>query len=1348
MDYNEFYDFEISSSQRRIYVLNKLAGFSTVYNMPSLIRLKKYIELDVIEESLKKVIARHECLRTSFIIEKGEVIQRIFKEVEFKILHFKLGDGDEIQDIVKSLIKPFVLEKAPLIRVAIIEKDNVQHLFLDMHHIISDGKSEVILMNDFYSFIDGIELSEITSKYTDCILSEKKIINNEKYMQRAKEFWLKSFSNIGEPLNLPIDFPRQEIQQFEGDRRVFAVGRELSQKVEDICKKYKVTINHYLMTIYAIMLSKISGQEDIIIGTPVSSRRNSEQEKIIGLFLNTLPIRVEVNGKKSFLELLDEVKMFNLMAMKYQNYTLDMIVNDIEFPKDLSRNPVFDVAFLYNSNIVIDPENCENYYRTESAKVDLSVEITNSVNGIRFLMEYCTKLFKPETCEKFGQLFIRVLEQVTICPEINIESIQKLTNDEKDKVLYQWNKTKFEYNKNETIGDLINKISNEKKDDISLTCMEESLTYSEMNKIINQFASFLRMKGIGRNDVVGIMMEPGIDMVLAILGIIKSGAAYLPIAVNTPEQRINFIIKDSGAKLLVLDNFYVKENNVCIFNKNDLDRYSSEIEVINRPDDLLYIIYTSGSTGNPKGVMVSHKNVVNFIHGINKAVNMSEHKKILLLTTICFDISVLEMIVSLSLGLEVFVVNKEMQNDINLLLNIVSNNNIDMLQFTPSRFQLITMVPKWEEKLAKVKSILIGGEAFPNSLLDKVLLLKNTKIYNVYGPTETTIWSTVAEISSNHITIGKPIANTQIYILDKDRNCVGIGEEGEIYIAGDGVTKGYRNNENLTREKFIINDYTGELMYSTGDIGKWNEDGTLQCLGRIDFQVKIRGYRIEIGEIEQQIQKFKGIENVVVVDYIDKNDNKYLCAYIKGSIERFEVLKRHLETTLPEYMIPSYFIKIDEIPLNNNGKVDRKKLPLPQIKKKEVKVNNIRLSLMEKRIIDVFKEVLSIEDISLQDDFFDIGGNSLLAIKADLLFEQNKIGITGQNIYQYRTVGRLAQYLEKEKVDLNDNNSREDLNYKKLKEEENIIISKDAKFIEGLEPYNELFFESCFYNSLFSILRYYGYDISHFLRNYSMRYDIKINKQKIKISGRGHWNKELTQILEIAGINVHSIYNSRQILYDIKQSIDNHNPVILWIDCFFESYRKDKYKKEHFKHTITIFGYSEESQEFYILEHKNADNTNYHKIAISFNELERCYNGYINFFSNELEDSFYEISAKDEREKYLKVLEQEKFVNSVWDKELVKKWRDYLVSLDLEKVEMTELNSWIEGLNELLNCLRTDVVKYRYHENIDIIKQRLNLWNMIRNNLLRGFYMNRYTEKIHQKNLKQLDDIISLEFNK
>ncbi|MEE0929527.1 MAG: condensation domain-containing protein, partial [Acutalibacteraceae bacterium] len=801
-------EYELSAEQKRIYVLEKLNQNTTIYNMPSIVQVQFDINLDYLQNILNKVIDRHESLRTAFIVNNGKIVQRVYNQVECKIKKYILSNNQSITDIMNEFIKPFELERAPLLRVAFIEDNDKNYLLLDMHHIISDGKSEKIFLNDFYSLIEGKCLPDMEMQYKDYVKQQKDILCSKR-INVAKQFWLENFKKPLEVLQLPTDYPRPEMQQFNGSKEIFEIEEDIVDKIKNFCRCNGITINQFLVTSLIVALHKITGQEDIVVGTPVDSRKKAAHNQIIGLFINTLPIRAFPKKEKTFLQLSKEIAKYMFLAMKYQDYTLDMLVKDIDFPKDLSRNPIFDVAFLFNSDIVLDEKSSTQYYETKSSKADFTIEITDFSDSLKFIIEYCTNLFVSDTCRRFGNIFINVIKQVVLLPEIKLSDISRISEEEKSKLLYEWNNTNKKFNRNDTVNDLLIRQFN-KNDGIALTFGQEHIGYKQLDSYINKFAGYLRCNGVGRESIVAIMMDASIDMVIAILGIIKAGGAYLPIDKKTPKDRIDFILKDSNSKMLIADEQI--HQSAIIFNRNTLPDINCEIYNINNPSDLLYVIYTSGSTGKPKGVMVKHENVCNFIYAMKDSIHLHTYKKILLLTTICFDISVLEMIVPLTLGLEVVIASNIMQNDMRSLLNYIKSTEIDILQFTPSRFNMLTMFEGWEEALYNVKTILIGGESFSENLLKKLSKLPELEIYNMYGPTETTIWSTVSkiDISDQIITIGKPINNTQIYILNDNKECILPGEVGEIYIAGDGVTRGYVNQPELTSEKFTINPYTNK----------------------------------------------------------------------------------------------------------------------------------------------------------------------------------------------------------------------------------------------------------------------------------------------------------------------------------------------------------------------------------------------------------------------------------------------------------------------------------------------------------------------------------------------------------
>lgn len=1334
-----YLEYELSSEQKRIYVLEKLNENTTIYNMPSIVQVPFEINLDYLQEILNKVIDRHESLRTSFVVNDGKIVQRVYNQVECNIKKYVLHNNQSITEIVDEFVRPFRLEKAPLLRVAFIENNDKNYLLLDMHHIISDGKSEKIFLNDFYSLVEGKSLLEMEMQYKDYVKQQNDLLLSKR-INVAKQFWLENFERPLEPLQLPTDYPRPEMQQFDGSKEIFEIKGNIVSDIKNFCKTNGLMVNQFLVTSLIVALHKITGQEDIVVGTPVDSRRKAAHNQIIGLFINTLPIRAFPEKHKTFLQLSKEIARYMFLAMKYQDYTLDMLVKDVDFPKDLSRNPIFDVAFLFNSDIVLDEQSSRQYYETKSSKADFTIEITDFSDSLKFIMEYCTNLFILDTCRRFGNIFINVIKQVVQCPELKLVDISRIPEEEKIKLLHEWNDTTKKFDKNKTVNDLLDCQLNE-NNGVALTFGQECITYKELNSYVDKFAGFLRCNGVERESIVSVMMDPSIDMVIAILGIIKAGGAYLPIDKKTPKDRVDFILKDSNSKMLIADE-QIHEKAV-VFNRNNLPDISTEICNINKPNDLLYVIYTSGSTGKPKGVMVKHENVCNFVYAMKDSIHLHTHKKILLLTTICFDISVLEMIVPLTLGMEVVIASSTMQNDMRSLLNYIGDTDVDILQFTPSRFNMLTMFEGWEDALHSVKTILIGGESFPEILLKKLSNLPELEIYNMYGPTETTIWSTVSKINIDDeiITIGKPINNTQIYILNNSKECILPGEVGEIYIAGDGVTKGYINQPELTSEKFTINPYTGKIMYATGDLGKWDPNGNIICLGRKDFQVKIRGYRIETGEIEMQMQNWDEINQAVVVDFDDDTGTKYLCAYLTGTEIDSDVMRNRLRGFLPEYMIPSYFVFLKDIPLNNNGKVDRHKLPLPgkdvQSSKINNEIDNEAKNDTEIQIEEIWKKVLGLDSpIDVHMDFFDLGGNSMLAIQADVMFEQVDLPIHGHTIYKYRTIRNIAKFV------IDNDDSNEIVNVKvKEREIKKITYDENTVMIEGIEPFNDMFFESCFYNSMFAIIKYYNIDISELIKHYNMDYLYQNNDDMLKITASGDWDIELKELLGDRGVFYTGTNKCDNIVYKIKTAISREKPVILWIDCYYESYRKDKYKKEHFPHTITVYGYNDDNKTFNIIEHDRADNVTYDKIEISFSEMEDCYNGFLeNFYDDNY--TYYEF-GQDECDTFSNdiILTQ----NHTWNFEAVRKFHDDFKNINPEIVESEFLYNLVDGLNQIINCLRIESLKAEKTEVAQFVVDRIELWEKLRANFARSYYRNKYMDSTHNQNIKLLEDILLLE---
>ncbi|MCT4599273.1 MAG: amino acid adenylation domain-containing protein, partial [Marinifilaceae bacterium] len=836
-----------------------------------------------------------------------------------------------------------------------------------------DGISVGILFEEISKLYSGENLPELKIEYKDYVAWQADKYHTERYKKQEK-YWLEKCKGDIPVLDMPTDYMRPPNQSFEGERCNFKIPKKIADRLKEVARSNNATLYMGLLAAYNALLYRYTGQEDILVGTPIAGRSHPDLQYVVGMFVNTLIMRNSPKGEQSFIELLSKVKDTALEAYENQDYQFEMLVDKLGIKRDLSRNPLFDTMFAFHNmnkgSIDIAGVKITDYKNeNRMAKFDLTLTAIDLDDGIFIELEYRTKLFKRETIERLGQHYLNIIEEVTKNPSIKLREINILSKSEKVKIIDGFNETESEYPMEKTLHELFEEQAEKTPDNIAIVCGNRKLTYRELNKKSNQLARLLRGKGVGPDVIVGIMVERSIEMIIGIYGILKAGGTYLPIDPQHPIERIKYMLQDSKTQVLLTQ--YSLQNKAEfdgeIINLDDEKTYGQNcmnLGKISKSTDLAYVIYTSGSTGNPKGVMIEHKSIINFIKGMTDEIDFSSNKTILALTTISFDIFLLETLLPLSIGMKVIIANENQQKNPWALNDLIINNQIDIVQVTPSRLQLLIENEKNQSCLKELKHLLVGGEAFPQALFEKVKSRTEAKIYNMYGPTETTIWSTVKDLTTNNnVTIGKPIVNTQAYIVDKN-NCIQpIGCKGELCIAGDGLARGYLNRQELTKEKFINNSYVlGERMYRTGDVARWLPDGNIEFLGRIDNQVKIRGYRIELGEIENQLMKYYKVKEAVVLDRKDEGNNKYLCAYIISDEEiNLEEIREYLLKYLPEYMIPINFIKIDRIPLNMSGKIDRKTL----IELNDNIVTGVDYipprNRIEEKLVEIWQDILPID---------------------------------------------------------------------------------------------------------------------------------------------------------------------------------------------------------------------------------------------------------------------------------------------------------------------------------------------------------------------------------------------------
>ena len=1015
--------YPTSSAQKRIYYASSIDNDSVLYNIAGGIVIDKNLDINLLQQCFQTLIDRHEVLRTHFAIIENEIVQVIEDKIDFTLTK-ETATSDDLNNIYANFVKPFDLTKAPLFRAKAVElEDNKMLLLLDMHHIISDGTSLSILLQELCDLYNGKSLPEKQVDYKDFSLWEKEQFETEEF-KKSKDFWVTQFKDEIPLLNMPTTFARPSVQSFEGSNYHTKLPKEVFEKVNEVSKNLGITPYMLMLSVYYILLSKYTSQDDIVVGTPIVGRELPELSNMLGMFVNTLVLRNKVDHVSSFSTFANSIKEYCLSAFQNQAYPFDELVKELNIKRDTSRNPLVDVMFIYQNNgypTINFKDASAEYFTPDSnvSKFDLSLEVMPVGNELSLRFEYCTKLFDADFIKRLSSHYVNILNAILENQDIKIADIDMLSEQEKHQILYEFNDTAVEYPKDKTIVDLFEEQVEKTPDNIAVVFEDKKLTYRELNEKANQLARHLKENGVSNNSIVGIMLPRSLEIMIGFLGVLKAGACYIPIDPSFPKERVEYMLENSNASILLTlyNTNNINFNNVVDININTSAVYNSSndnLKVKISQEDSSYIIYTSGSTGKPKGVVLSHKSLMNLTCHLNNNVDylkINSQLAIASITTISFDIFLFESLISLQKGLEVIVANEKEQTNPNLLDELIFKHNIKAIQMTPSRMKVFIDNKEYMPHLSNLKYITLAGEALPDELKNKILDLGNITIYNGYGPSETTVFSTFTDVTSySKVTIGKPLSNTYVYILDKDKKLCPIGIPGELYISGDGVGKGYINNESLTKGVFTKDIFFPNLtMYKTGDLAEWLPNGELNYISRVDNQIKIRGLRIELDEIQKWIVQYKDIKNVIISANTDKTGRQYLIAYLTVT-NRISVneLKIYLGKHIPKYMIPTYFMVLNEFSYLPNGKIDKKALPLPtkdiSYDKKYVAPTN----KLEIEITQIFENLLSISPISINDNFFDIGGDSLLAMSLQLELLKLHINVSYSDIFMFPTVKELA----------------------------------------------------------------------------------------------------------------------------------------------------------------------------------------------------------------------------------------------------------------------------------------------------------------------------------------------------
>jgi surfactin family lipopeptide synthetase B len=1027
--HNKMDFYPLSAVQAGIYYASSLDSNSTLYNTAGGIIVDKELDFEKLETCLNTLIKRHEVLRSHFELKNDTVVQVIEDNIDFK-LDIEAYSTDNLDKLYKNFIKPFDLSKAPLFRCKVVNLNTKSFILFDMHHIISDGVSLRIFIEELCSLYNEETLPVKNIDYTDFCLWEKAQFNTDEFKTK-KDFWINKFKDEVPLLNMPTTFSRPSMQSFEGRDFRLTLPKEIFDKINIVAKSLNITPYMLMLSCYYVLLYKYTSQNDIVIGSPIVGRELRELADVLGMFVNTLALRNTVDSSLSFEDFSRDIKENCLEYFKNQSYPFDMLVRDLKIKRDTSRNPLFDTVFVYQNDgypqFNINGVNSKYYTpKITTSKFDLTLEVIPNNGEYTLRFEYCTKLFDEKFIKRFSSHYVNILYSVLNDSKVKIANINMLSSDEREKILYKFNDIEEPTN-NDTFIILFENQVKKHPDNIALICDNKSLTYSELNKKANSLAHFLIEHNVKQNDIIAVMTDRSLETIVCMLAISKAGAAFVNMDPTYPIERTTYYLNDCKAKCVLKQkhlNLPVKNfkeiYEIDLTNKDIYDKNTNNPNLNINLDSLSYIIYTSGSTGVPKGVVLNQLGLANMCKAMTLVLDYLKdgpNHAILSVTSTPFDIFVYEITVSLSHGMRVVLANNSEHRDPKLVDMLIRKYNVDVMTVTPSLMKINYDNREPNSALANVKNMVFGGEPLSEKFVhDLKALASDITIYNIYGPSEITVLSNVQNLDGeDKISIGPPILNTKIYVLDTDMNPLPIGLTGEIYIGGVQVGYGYLGKEDLTNQKFINNPFAPGKIFKSGDIGRWTEDGKLQCLGRIDHQIKLRGLRVELGEIEKLLEAIPEVDEAVV-NKVTVDDKEALCAYYVLNSNIDEVLLRNtLREKLPYYMVPTYFMKLDKMPYSINRKIDRKALPIPTptIVANKRNISTTSLNTIEDKLLFIWKNVLHTNEVDINDNFFDVGGDSIVAIQVQIEAVKLGINIEYSDIFKYPTIKQLSNNINK-----------------------------------------------------------------------------------------------------------------------------------------------------------------------------------------------------------------------------------------------------------------------------------------------------------------------------------------------
>ena len=998
----------LTKPQQAIWNMEQYFGGS-VGNITASMFFNEPVDIIALQAALNNTMEQCDSLRIRLKTRGAASTQYIkpFKPSEFEIVRFatKCDFDSWVEGVAKT---PFDLS-GDLKKIFIAVIGRKTGFVLHLHHIAADAWTYGVLIKTVAKNLRGETVN--TNSYLECLAAQQ---DYETSAQREKDkaFFLSCFERCSEPVYLSD----MQAKNTESNRLSFVINAEETARIKTFCDDNRMSPYSLFMSALATYLYRIKGMQDIYIGTTVLNRSGKRQKETAGTFINTVPVLLHIDETKSTLENLRGNTKRILNVFRHHKYHYIDLLKDIRKEYGFTDR-LYDVMLNYQNVALEDDNMTAEWHFCGCQGESLCIHINDHQNEEVFNLnyDYQAELLSRQDVEHLHGHLMNLLFDCVDDSGKKPQELKMLTNDERQKVVYGFNDTAVDYPEEKCIHQLFEDQAAKTPDAVAVVFEGEDHTYKQINETANSLAHLLREKGVGRNDIVAIIAKRSYKIIVAQFAILKAGGAYLPIDPNYPEERINYMLSDAKCKTaLTYDVCFDGIDTVYI--DGELSKQSENLSSINAADDLCYLIYTSGSTGLPKGTMLSHNNVANYCNNNNNNVIhriiKSNMRSIVSITTMGFDIFVTESLLPLINGLTIIFANEHQSNMQDELNKLVLRSNADVMQTTPSKMQLLMMDRAQCEYLGLIKTFILGGEALDPAVVERLRLFTSASIYNIYGPTETTVWSSNAAVEkTDDISIGRPIANTQIYILDKHLNPLPIGAAGELCIAGAGVGKGYLNRPELTAEKFVDNPFGCGRMYKTGDLARWRKDGSIDYIGRMDNQVKIRGLRIELGEIETAISKFGGVKQNAVVVMTDENSRQYICAYYVGEDVDTKEIKTALAKVLPQYMIPHYFIEVDVFPTTPSGKTDRKAFPPPDFSQSHSDAEYAAPETgQEKLLVSILEAVLGVSPVGMNDNFFDLGADSLKAIEFIAKAQNEGFTFSIQDVFDYPNAALLMSH--------------------------------------------------------------------------------------------------------------------------------------------------------------------------------------------------------------------------------------------------------------------------------------------------------------------------------------------------